>query len=149
MRALFAVVALVFPLFAGVSVGQPFPPTTLEDQFGEPHTVGADRLVLISFERAVSDEANAFLKQQPKGFLTENGVVYIADISAMPAIISKLFALPKMRGYPYPILLNRDEEFEKGFDKKKEKLTVYRLQGGNVIAVDFIDADKLRELFTE
>jgi len=147
MKTFFALIALAASLFAGPSVGQPFPPTTLEDQFGKTHTVGAEGLILISFERDVSDRVNAFLKQQPKSFLTDNGTVYIADISAMPTIIAKLFALPKMRDYPYAVLLNRDEDFEKGFDKREGKLTVYRLQGGNVIAVEFIDTDELGKLF--
>jgi hypothetical protein len=46
----------------------------------------------------------------PEDYLAKVGAVYIADISGMPRIISKLFALPKMRKRPYPLLLDRSGE---------------------------------------
>jgi hypothetical protein len=149
LKSMFAIAALAASLFAGLPAGQPFPAATFEDQFGKPHTVTAkDRIVMVSFERDVSSKVNAFLKAQPKGFLGAHHAKYIADISAMPALISRLFALPKMRSYRYPVLLNYDEAFEKRLDRQEGKLTLYRLQGGNVISADFIDADALARLFS-
>jgi len=150
MKKIIALIALAAALLAGVPVGQPFPATTLEDPFGASHTVNtADGMILISFERAVSEEVNAFLKAQPKGFLRAHNATYIADISAMPKIISKLFALPKMRDYNYTLLLNYDEAFKKRLDRKEGKLTLYRLKDGNVVALEFIGADRLAEQFAD
>ncbi|MEJ2501443.1 MAG: FAD/FMN-containing dehydrogenase, partial [Campylobacterales bacterium] len=140
MKTLFALITLAASLFAGIPAGNAFPATTLEDQFEKRHSVSAeDRIVLVSFERDVSNAVNAFLQKQPKGFLKVHNAKYIADISAMPTIVSKLFALPKMRDYHYPVLLNYDDGFEKRFDKKEGKLTVYRLQAGMVVSVEFVD----------
>jgi hypothetical protein len=150
MKQIFALMALAVSLFAGLSAGSSFPATTLDDQFEKRHTVSAeDRIVLISFERDVSNAVNAFLEKQPRGFLKVHNAKYIADISAMPTIISKLFALPKMRDYHYPVLLNYDEGFEKRFNKKEGKLTVYRLQAGMVVAVEFVDGGKIAEVFSK
>ncbi|MEJ2468024.1 MAG: hypothetical protein P8Y51_02950 [Campylobacterales bacterium] len=107
MKTLFALITLAASLFAGIPAGNAFPATTLEDQFEKRHSVSAeDRIVLVSFERDVSNAVNAFLQKQPKGFLKVHNAKYIADISAMPTIVSKLFALPKIRrkadGLPAP-----------------------------------------------
>lgn len=148
MKSLFILLTLTISLFASLSPGQPFPATMLEDQFEKNYSVTAeDRIVMISFERSVSSAANDFLSQQPKGFLADHHAKYITDISAMPAIISTLFALPKMCDYPYPVMLNDDEAFKKRFEKKEEKLTVYRLKDGKIVSVDFIDANRLETLF--
>ena len=149
MKTFFVLAALTASLFAGPAAGQPFPAFTLEDQFEKPHTVGGQQLVLISFEREVSEKVNAFLGAQSKGFLQTHDAVYIADISAMPSLISKLFALPKMRDYGYPVLLNRNEDFAEKFDHQEGKLTVYRLKEGKIVSVEFIDADKASALFKD
>jgi len=150
MKTLFALIALAASLFAGISARNHFPAVTLEDQFEKHHTVSAeDRIVLVSFERDVSGAVNAFLQKQPKGFLKVHNAKYIADISAMPTLVSRLFALPKMRDYRYPVMLNYDENFEKRFDKREGKLTVYRLQAGMVISVEFVNGGAIGRIFAD
>ena len=36
-------------------------------------------------------------------------LVYVADISGMPALVTRMFALPKMRELPFPIALVRED----------------------------------------
>jgi hypothetical protein len=50
----------------------------------------------------------AALADQPKGYLEARGAVFVADIERMPAVISKLFAIPAMRDYSYRVMLDRD-----------------------------------------
>ena len=150
MKKLLIFLTVTGSLFAGLSVGQPFPKTPFQDQFEKRHTVpDEERIVIVSFEREVSDAVNAFLGKQPKDFLAKHRATYIADISAMPTIISTLFALPKMRDYRYPILLNRDEAFKKKYDNKEGKLTIYRLEDGKIVSVNFIDTETLPAFFAE
>lgn len=136
-------------LHAGVIVGEPFPSLTLDDQFETPHTIDAnDSVVMISFEHDVSGVVNDYLKAQPAGYLPDHRARYVSDISAMPSIIATLFALPKMRDYPFKIMLNEEEQFAKHYDKKEGKLTIYRLNDGRVTAVEFIDPKEVEKLFT-
>ncbi len=101
-------------LHAEPEVGKAFPALTLQDQFGDEHSIKAtDRLLLMSFERDVSKVVHEFLEQQDGGFLTQNHVRYISDISSMPGVITSMFALPKMRKYNYSLMLNRDDGFKK------------------------------------
>lgn len=150
MKLLITLALLSASLFAGLTVGEPFPAKTFDDQFEKRHSVTSeDKWVIVSFDRSVSDSVNAYLKKQPKGFLAERNAKYIADISAMPSIISTLFALPKMRDYHYPVMLNYDQAFEKRFDKKEGKLTVYRLEDGKIVSIDFIDGNDMSSVFTD
>ena len=40
-----------------------------------------------------------------ENILEKNSAVYVADISGMPSLISKFIALPKMKKYPFSVLL--------------------------------------------
>ncbi|MHA7809802.1 MAG: hypothetical protein ACX933_08360 [Marinobacter adhaerens] len=135
-------------IYAGVAVGDPFPRLTLEDQFGNEHTVSVeDRLIIMAFDMDASDSLHDFLSQQEKDFLENNRTRYIADISGMPWLISKLFALPKMRDYNYAFMLNRDEDFKAEFESQEGRLTIYRLKQGVVESVELIDGSKPARLF--
>lgn len=79
-------------------------------------------------------------------FLKNNKAVFIANISGMPSIITKLFALPKMRKYDHEILLIYDED-DKRFISKEEKSTLYTLKDGVIKSIDFITKDDLDNIF--
>jgi hypothetical protein len=149
MRALFASLLLATSLFAGPKVGEPFPETVLPDQYDKEQRVTAtDLIVLISFEKDVSGAINDYLKTKPTNFMDLYRIKYISDISPMPTIITKMFALPKMRDYHYPVMLIYDDSGEK-YDKREGMVTVYRLDNGILKSVDFIAPDALPKLFGE
>jgi hypothetical protein len=94
---------------APLEPGSPMPLITLEDQHGKPVRVDAGtRRLLFSAERAVNDMVSKVLLAQPAGVLERQETVYLADISGMPAVITRLFALPKMRDLPFSIGLARE-----------------------------------------
>jgi hypothetical protein len=96
---------------APLSVGDAVPGFELKDQFDETHAVDvATRVVLFSRDMGGGDLLKQTVASLPEGFLAEHGAVYIANISGMPRIISKLFAMRKMRKRPYPLLLDRTGE---------------------------------------
>ncbi len=135
-------------LYAGPEAGQPFPELTLNDQFDNPHTVTRqDKLILISFDRDVSNTVNAFLSKQPGAFLDDHHARYISDISAMPGIITRLFALPKMKDYNYQMMLATEDEFKTRFDHQEGKLTLYHLKDGTIESIEFIDPAKMADIF--
>mgnify|MGYP006924598548 CR=1 FL=1 len=49
----------------------------------------------------------------------------------MPSVISYLFALPKMKKYNYNVLLIEEDD-DKRFSTQEEKLTVYKLENGEI-----------------
>ena len=89
--------------------GAPAPVITLEDQHGKPVRVDAStRRLLFSAERGVNEMVSKVLLAQASGVLERQETVYLADISAMPAVITRLIALPRMRELPFAIGLVRE-----------------------------------------
>ncbi len=93
------------PLIAGAAL----PTLTLKDQHDKPVAIPADtRWMLFSAEKAVSDMVGSVLSAEPAGVMGRAHLVYVADLSAMPAMMTRMFALPKLRELPYSIALVRD-----------------------------------------
>jgi len=91
------------------SVGDRIEPFSLEDQHGVRHSVDESTAVIL-FSRDMDGgkllkEAFAEDESDP---LEGLGAAYVADISGMPKLVAKLFALPSMRRRPYSMLLDRD-----------------------------------------
>ena len=81
---------------AEVGVGDPMPELSLPDQHAKLTEVDA-RVVIMAFEMDVAKSFNKWLDARGKDWLPKRNAVYVADISAMPKTISKMFAVPKMR----------------------------------------------------
>ncbi len=115
-----------------LQVGDTVETYTLEDQHGEKHTLKDDtRHLLISGTMSVSKEMNTWLNEKDKNYLAQNSTEYISDITEMPALVTWLFAGPKMRKYPFEILLADDENFA----------PKYPLEEGKILMLD-LDASK-------
>jgi hypothetical protein len=117
------------------------------DQFDKIHKVTPSiSIIIVSFEKGTGAEVNEFLSKKKSDYLKKHNAVFIANISAMPSIITKLFALPKMRKYKHTILLIYDEK-NKQFLQKEEKSTLYKIKDGVVENITYIDASDLEKVF--
>lgn len=140
-------------LTALVLFAQPFKvndtiaPFSLLNQFDEKQSIGKNlKLLLVSFEKDTGAEVNTFLSQKSATFLQEHHAAFIANISGMPMIITKLFALPKMRDYSHKILLIYDEK-DNRFIQKEGLSTLYKLDNGVIKDIKFITKDDLPKVF--
>lgn len=116
-RALFWAVGLALALMAHTAwaapyvVGDVIAAFTLEDQHGERHAVdGSVEVVLFSRDMEGGELLKEGLAEVAPGYLAARKAVYVADISAMPGMVARMFAIPAMRDRPYPMLLDRDGE---------------------------------------
>jgi hypothetical protein len=127
---------------APVAVGQAFPVRALEDQHGQPVKLGADTdLVLLSFNMELSKSIHGFLSEKDPDYLATHRTQYVSDIAKMPGIITFLFAGPKMRKYPFPIILNEADDFGPLFPQEEEKITAVSLDDkGAVASIAFFDS---------
>ncbi len=136
-------------LFADFKVGDKLPAITLHDQFDKEFRVeDKDRLIIMAFEKDVSIAISNFLKTKPLSFLKIHHAKYISDISAMPSFISSMFALPKMKKFPFSVLLIKDD-FGKQFNRLEGKITVYQLKGHKIHSIRFLTPEKFPFLFTD
>lgn len=63
----------------------------------------------------------------------------MADISGMPGMIARLFALPKMRGYGYSLLIASDPDATAHIPRQPGKVTLIQLKDGRVTGISFTD----------
>ena len=135
---LFIIILLfVNPLFAeNLQVGQTITPFSLPDQFGKKHIVNSQdySILIITGEKDISIMLNKYLKTKKKTFLPEHHAIYISDIHSMPSLITRFFALPKMRKYPFKLLLIYDKE-KNIFPMKDKSVTVIQLHNNKISSI--------------
>ncbi len=147
-RLLFPLLGLLAWAFAGAAhaaepyaVGDRIDPFTLEDQYGASHTVDdTASVILFSRDMGGGDFLKRALADAPEGFLAEHGAVYVADISGMPSIIARLFAVPSMRRRGYPMLLDRDGATTARLPDVPGKATLLFLEEGALVRVLHADS---------
>ncbi|MEE8311005.1 MAG: hypothetical protein V3R77_02025 [Candidatus Binatia bacterium] len=112
----------------------------LEDQHGVERAVD-DSLDVIVFTRDMDagDIVKAALADTTAEQLDARHVVYVTDISAMPAMVARLLALPKMRKRPYPMLLDRDGDATARFPARAGLVTILRVDDLEITAVEYVE----------
>ena len=65
--------------------------------------------------------------------LASKQLLYVADIHKMPSFISKMFAIPKMRDYGFPIALDKEGEGTQDWPTQENAVNVYQLNQLEVI----------------
>ena len=104
MRPFLALLPLMLPAVAGaaeIQVGDTVPALSLKDQHDHARTTqSASRFLLFSADKDGSNLADDILEGQTGETLERAGLCYVADISRMPAMVTKMFAMPKLRKRP-------------------------------------------------
>ena len=143
MKKFFVALLLVTSLFSNeIQVNQKLRVFALPDQFGVYHTVDRHTTTMIvSFEKDTGKDVNTFLASKDSNYLKKNSAVFIANISKMPAIITRMFAMPKLKKYKHTILLVNNEDDDR-FSAKEEKITIYKLENSVVKKIYYISSAK-------
>ncbi len=147
-KILFSVLLLVATFANALNIGDATPTFDIKDQFEKTHKIAADaKTILVAADKGTSEILRDYLLAKDKNFLTANKAYYVADISGMPSLIAKFFALPKMKKYPFSILLV-DENQTKSFTKKEGNITIYSVENGKVKDIKYVkDAAGLNSVF--
>ena len=97
------------------------------------------KTILFASDKSTSDMLRDYLLplSEKENILEKNGAVYVADISGMPSLISKFIAMPKMKKYPFSILL-LDDTNKENFTKEEGKIIVYTLENSKVTNISKI-----------
>jgi hypothetical protein len=139
----FFTLLLCLPLWLGATpleAGATWPALSFKDQNDQPLVAdAATRHVIFAAEKPVSDMINLALGPQGKAALLQAKAIYVADISAMPAIISRMFAIPKLRELPFPVGLVREAAQTGDVPRRKGAATVITLDGGLIKQIQFAE----------
>lgn len=113
---------------------------SLTDQFDRIHTITSEvSTIVITFEKETLNSVNDFLSKKERDFLEKNNAIFIANISCLPNIFTRMFTLPKLRDYKYSILLIYDEKSAKFFEVEN-KITVYSIENGIVKDIKYLNS---------
>ncbi len=136
LAALLLMPALAMADTAMLKPGDALPAFSLNDQHDKPMPIGANtRLVLFTADKSAGDMLNGLLNERPGDFMEQRRIVYIADISRMPGLISSLIALPRMRDYAYRMAIGEEEEQTAMLPRAEDSVTVVTLEAGKIKAM--------------
>jgi hypothetical protein len=117
----------------------------LPDAHGEPGRVDAAvRLLLFAADMDAGGLVNDALEEDPSlQDLAARGAVFVSDIHRMPALITRLFALPSMRRRPYRMLLDREAAGPSARIPREEgKVTLLELDALTIRRIEYLDSAK-------
>ena len=122
---------LLATLVQAVETGERLAPWTLSDQFDKPYTLDDGlRVLLVARSMEGAKLLGAALEGRPKGYLEARHALFVADISRMPSLIGKLFAIPAMRDYSYRVLLDRDAKVVPQYAAPEQGVLWLQLENG-------------------
>lgn len=123
------------------TVGSRLDPLVMADQHGAGIRVGDEtRILLFTRDMAGGDLVEEALGDDGARVLEAASAVFVSDISRMPRIITRVFALPAMRRRPYRMALDFEGDATASFPHREDQVTVVRLSGRNVEGIEFIAA---------
>ena len=141
-KFLFAALLAVGAFANSLSVGSDVSNVTIKDQFEKSNTISAEtKTILFASDKDMSDILKEYLLSKEGDILTKNNAIYVADISGMPSLISKFIALPKMKKYPFSVML-LDDTNKDYFAKQEGKIIVYTLDNAKVTQISTISTAK-------
>ena len=148
MKFLIASLLFVNILFAQtLSVGDKYPSFRIPDQFAKFTKVfHHDKYVIMTFEKDISAELSSYLQKRKSNYLPSKKTKYVADISGMPKIITKMFALPKMKKYNYKIQLIHSERQGAQFPRKDEMITVFKVNNYKIESIQYMKPKEVIDL---
>ena len=119
--------------------GSILPSISLDNQHGELVKISPKvEVLLYSAEKAPSKMMNRFLKDHPH-FLADQKAVFVANISAMPSLISKFLAIPKMKKYTYDVLLIKQEDSLTYMPYMKDHLSILKMANGKITSISYVN----------
>ena len=114
-------------------------PFTLNDQFGEKHSLEKmPKLLICSFGKETGKLISNYFNAQDANYLTTHEIKIIADVSGVPSLLRSTFILPKMKKYSFEILIATESNFSEQFPQKEDELTILKLENGTVQEVLFV-----------
>ena len=118
----------------------------LVDQHGEMHAIPPDtRTVVFAGDMDASKIVHALLGEREPDYLARHRAVFIADIHRMPGFVTRFIALPRMRRYPYRMLLIRDDETGGRFARREGSVTLVALERLQPMATSYVSSSDALE----
>lgn len=137
--ALSLVSASSFAQVGTLQRGDVVPALRLNDQHDKPFVLAADtRQIIFAADNGGAGLVMSELDRRGASWLKESKRAYLADIHKMPGLVTRMFALPKLREKAYPIALGREETDLAMFPRKKECVTLLPIDAGKLGEASYV-----------
>jgi len=111
---------------------------TLKDQHDNSVSIDeTTQLLLFATGMPAGKVVRKVIDAESADILSRNNAVFLSNISGMPRLIAKMFALPKMRKHRYSILLDRDGKVTEKLPSKDGQVTIIKLDKLEVKSITF------------
>ena len=135
----------------GIIVGKELASYTFEDQFDKKHTLTNQvKKVIFVFTKPTGHLMRVYLGTKKIDYLAKRHIDFIADVSGMPSMIFKMFALPDFKESKYPIMIIKDKTKSQRFRNEEQKNSVMIISLDNKIvkSVKFVtnEQDLIKEI---
>jgi hypothetical protein len=114
---------------------------SLEDQHGKPRRIDETaRAILFARDMDGGGILKEALAESGPSLLEGAGAVYVADVSGMPRLIRRFFALPSMRRRAYTILIDVDGSVTERLPSAEGRATLMTLDALRLVRVTHFDS---------
>ncbi|OFZ31053.1 MAG: hypothetical protein A2622_00155 [Bdellovibrionales bacterium RIFCSPHIGHO2_01_FULL_40_29] len=115
-------------LNAHFCLAEPLKAVQLPDQFDTLTSIDAStKWIVYSRDKDLSNHINKALEELKITDIKALQGAYVADISEMPGMITTLFALPKMKKYPFKVILDKKGDITASWPQKKGHVSLIEL----------------------
>ena len=126
-----------------LTVGQTLSLPELNDQFDKKQTLlPSTKWLVFSHDMDSSKLVKAAFENKKSDDLLAANIQYYADISAMPSLISRFIAIPKMKKLAYSVIMDKEGNVLNAIPKKDDHVTVLTLNNGNITQINIVDTSK-------
>ncbi len=126
---------------SGIVIGKELASFSFKDQFDKEHSLTKEiKKVIFAFSKPTGHIMKIYMGVREVNYLTSRDILFIADISGMPSVISKMFAIPDMKESKYPILLIKEKENAIRFrnEEQKNAVMIISLENKIIQSVKFV-----------
>jgi len=121
-----------------LQTGSNLPALMLNDQHDKAYKLAADtRQILFAADNGGASLVMAELDRRGAAWLAETRRAYLADIHKMPGLVTRLFAMPKLREKTYPIGLGREADDLAMFPRRKDCVSLLTLEAGKLGEISY------------
>jgi hypothetical protein len=99
-------------------------------------------LIIATFEKDMGVLVNEYLQSQNQAYLLKHNLVFIADLSTIPAFFRKMFILPKFKKYRHHIYMTFNSKFKKTVPNEEGKVTFFRIENAKIADISYVSTRK-------
>ncbi len=115
-------------------------PLVFENQWGEGLALDSKtQLLIFSSHKAGGKWVKQALTELDALDIKEKNWLYVANIAGMPSLISKMFAIPKMRSYGFPIGLVKNDRIVASWPQQEGYVAIYQLENLSIKTVKYFN----------